>query len=102
MFQVADELQKVYPEIRVIYPPVRSGPNLSNYIQQGLSLTDNYSQTCRLGTVVDPTDFSLYRASNIHVVDASVFPEISDGNAYYPTMVMAEIAVDRIGRVLSH
>ncbi len=36
----------------------------------------------------------------IHIFDASVLPEISDGNTGYPVMVMAEVAADRISAVL--
>lgn len=98
MFELADRLQEVYPSLRPVYPPARQ--DLERYAMAGLSLTQHYSHTCPLGTVVDPDDFSLYGASNIHVVDTSVFPEISDGNTCYPVMVMAEIAADRISEAI--
>lgn len=98
------ELKKTYSSIRTVYPPQvvidRNNPTeLLGYIKHGLSLTDHYSCTCAMGTVVDST-FKLYGSNTIYCVDASVFPTISDGNTNYPVMVMAEVAADRIGNIL--
>jgi choline dehydrogenase-like flavoprotein len=99
------ELSRTYPSMRVVFPTQaaldRDDPvELLSLIRQGLSLTDHYSCTCAMGTVVDPQTFLLSGTSNIHVVDASVAPGISDGNTCYPTIVYAEIAADRIAALL--
>uniref|UniRef100_A0A6C0CG28 Glucose-methanol-choline oxidoreductase N-terminal domain-containing protein n=1 Tax=viral metagenome TaxID=1070528 RepID=A0A6C0CG28_9ZZZZ len=61
----------------------------------GISITDHYSGTCAYGKVLN-SDFSLKNQKNIHVVDASAFPSIPDGNTEYPTLLVAELAATRI------
>lgn len=61
--------------------------------------------TCRLGTdeqaVVD-IECRVHGLDGIRVVDASVFPTITDGNLNAPTIMLAEKAADAIcGRVLA-
>lgn len=73
---------------------------LESWAKIGLSQTDHYCGTNALGRVVDPSDFKVYGTKNIHVVDASVFPSISDGNTTFPVLVMAEIASERIAKRL--
>jgi choline dehydrogenase-like flavoprotein len=105
MYNLVLELQKTYPTLTPVFPPVsvlqQSNPAiLEVYIKQGLSLTDHYCSTCKLGTVVDPNTFLLMGTNNIHIIDASTFASISDGNTAYPCMVMAEIASKRIGDLM--
>jgi choline dehydrogenase-like flavoprotein len=93
-------LKQSYNSMRVVFPPQavldrNVATELEINIKQGISLTDHYCKTAALGDVVDPNDFKMF-GSNIRIVDASVFPEISDGNTNYPVMVMAEIASERI------
>lgn len=102
MYSISQELTQIYPTLTPVFPPVsvlrdNNPAILETYIRQGLSLTDHYCGTCRLGPVVDPDTFLLRDSNNIHIVDASTFPEISDGNTSYPVMTMAEIASQRIG-----
>lgn len=61
----------------------------------GISVTDHYAGTCAYGKVLNP-DFSLQGHEDIHVVDASAVPMISDGNMEYPTLLLAELAATRI------
>jgi choline dehydrogenase-like flavoprotein len=68
---------------------------LLNNAKTGVSLTDHYCSTCRYEDVIN-SDFSLKENENIHVVDASTFPSISDGNTEYPTLLISEIASRRI------
>lgn len=68
---------------------------LLNNAKAGVSLTDHYCSTCRYGDVIN-SDFSLKENRDIHVVDASTFPSISDGNTEYPTLLISEIASRRI------
>ena len=101
MYHLAQELTVPYPTLKPIFPPVEvlqeNNPLiLERYIRQGVSLTDHYCATCQLSSVVNPETFLLRGSDNIHIVDASTFPEISDGNTNYPVMVMAEIAAKRI------
>ncbi|WP_462324021.1 choline dehydrogenase [Desulfoplanes sp.] len=55
--------------------------------------------TCKMGYdsmgVVD-TDFKVHGVENLRVVDASIMPEITNGNIYAPVMMIAEKAADTI------
>ena len=101
MYQLSQEIKKNYPTLNVVYPPENifkqdNNNELKNYVKQGVSMTDHYSCTCPIGSVLTPIDFIIYNHPNIHVVDASSFPNIPDGNTEFPTCLMAEIASDRI------
>jgi choline dehydrogenase len=56
--------------------------------------------TCRMGTesnsVVDPGSLRVHGVDGLRVVDASVFPLITNGNIYAPTLMVAERAADLI------
>ena len=58
------------------------------------------SCTCRMGTddmsVVDPLTMKVHGLDGVRVVDASVFPYVTNGNIYAPVMMAAEKAVDLI------
>jgi len=58
------------------------------------------SCTCRMGTdaesVVDPATMRVHGVDGLRVVDASVFPYVTNGNIYAPTMMVAERAADLI------
>jgi choline dehydrogenase len=54
------------------------------------------SCTCRLGDVVDPETMRVHGVEGLRVVDASVFPYVTNGNIYAPTMMVAEKAADLI------
>ncbi|CAH6419674.1 Glucose-Methanol-Choline (GMC) oxidoreductase [uncultured virus] len=106
MYQLTQQLNVTYPTLIPVFPPLsvlqdNNPVILEEYIRKGLSLTDHYCSTSKLGTVVNPDNFKLIGSDNIYVVDASVFPQISDGNTNYPVMTMAEIAAQRIGDDIS-
>jgi choline dehydrogenase len=58
------------------------------------------SCTCRMGTddmaVVDPLSMCVRGVDGLRVVDASVFPFVTNGNIYAPVMMTAEKAADLI------
>ncbi len=58
------------------------------------------SCTCKMGTdelaVVDPLTMRVHGLDGLRVVDASVFPYITNGNIYAPTMMVAEKSADLI------
>ncbi len=58
------------------------------------------SCTCKMGTdemsVVDPTTMRVHGLEGLRVVDTSVFPYITNGNLYAPTMMVAEKSADLI------
>ncbi len=53
------------------------------------------TSTCRMGSVVDG-DGRVAGLANVHVVDASVFPDIPDSGTYLPTLVLAEHLAPRL------
>jgi choline dehydrogenase len=58
------------------------------------------SCTCKMGTddmsVVDPLSMRVHGVEGLRVVDASVFPYVTNGNIYAPVMMAAEKAADLI------
>jgi choline dehydrogenase len=60
------------------------------------------SCTCTMGdaadpmAVVDPGSLRVHGTEGLRVVDASVFPSITNGNIYAPVMMVAEKAADLI------
>ena len=54
------------------------------------------SCTCAMGSVVDPATMRVYGLDGLRVVDASVFPYVTNGNIYAPVMMVAEKAADLI------
>lgn len=56
--------------------------------------------TCRMGVgpmdVTDPKTLNVHGVENLRVVDASVFPYVTNGNIYSPVMMVAEKAADII------
>jgi choline dehydrogenase len=58
------------------------------------------SCTCKMGTdemsVVDPATLRVHGLDGLRIVDASVFPYVTNGNIYAPVMMVAEKAADMI------
>ena len=58
------------------------------------------SCTCKMGTddkaVVDPLTMGVHGVEGLRVVDASVFPYVTNGNIYAPVMMTAEKSADLI------
>jgi 5-(hydroxymethyl)furfural/furfural oxidase len=58
--------------------------------------------TCSMGKADDPMavvddEFRVHGIGNLFVVDASVMPAITSANTNLPTLMLAELAADRIG-----
>jgi choline dehydrogenase len=47
-------------------------------------------------SVVDPASMRVHGVDGLRVVDASVFPYVTNGNIYAPVMMVAEKAADLI------
>ena len=47
-------------------------------------------------SVIDPKTMKVHGIENLRVVDASVMPNITNGNIYAPVMMLAEKAADLI------
>jgi choline dehydrogenase len=58
------------------------------------------SCTCKMGidpsAVVDPDTMKVHGLEGVRVVDASVFPYVTNANIYAPVMMVAEKAADLI------
>ena len=46
--------------------------------------------------MIDPSTMRVHGLDGLRVVDASVFPYVTNGNIYAPTMMVAEKAADLI------
>lgn len=55
------------------------------------------TSTCPMGEVVDE-DGRVHALANVHVVDASVFPDVPRSGTYLPTLVLAERLATRLLR----
>ncbi len=81
-------------------PSVDTDSEIMAWVARDAETALHPSCTARMGiddmAVVDPATMAVHNASNLFVVDASVMPEITNGNIYAPTMMIAEKASDLI------
>ena len=81
-------------------PEVESDEEVLKWVAKDGETAYHPSCTCRMGTdsmsVVDPESMKVHGIENLHVVDASVMPYITNGNIYAPVMMLAEKAADLI------
>jgi len=81
-------------------PSVQSDEEILRWVAQDGETALHPSCTCRLGSdelaVVDPGSLRVHGVDGLRVVDASVFPYVTNGNIYAPTMMVAEKAADLI------
>ena len=81
-------------------PSVESDEEILDWVRRDAETALHPSCTCKMGqdamAVVDPLTMQVHGLENLHVVDASVMPYVSNGNIYAPVMMLAEKAADLI------
>ncbi len=79
---------------------VESDEQILDWVAKDAETALHPSCTCRMGTddmsVVDPLSMGVRGVEGLRVVDASVFPYVTNGNIYAPVMMTAEKAADLI------
>ena len=81
-------------------PAVETDEQILDWVARDGETALHPSCTCRMGTdalaVVDPATMRVHGLDGLRVVDASVFPYVTNGNIYAPVMMTAEKAADLI------
>ncbi|MGH2960687.1 MAG: choline dehydrogenase [Solirubrobacterales bacterium] len=81
-------------------PEVETDEQILEWVARDAETALHPSCTCRMGTeemaVVDPSSMRVHGVEGMRVVDASVFPLVTNGNIYAPVMMTAEKAADLI------
>jgi choline dehydrogenase len=81
-------------------PSVQTDEEILEWVASDAETALHPSCTCRMGTdemsVVDPATMRVHGLDGLRVVDASVFPYVTNGNIYAPVMMVAEKAADLI------
>ena len=81
-------------------PDVRGSEAILDWVAKDAETALHPSCTCAMGTgpdaVVDPLTMRVHGTDGLRVVDASVFPYITNANIYAPVMMVAEKAADAI------
>jgi choline dehydrogenase len=79
---------------------VHSDDQILDWVAREAETALHPSGTARMGLeeadVVDPTTMAVHGVENLSVVDASVFPYVTNGNIYAPVVMTAEKAADLI------
>lgn len=83
-------------------PAVQTDEEILEWVRNDGETALHPSCTAKMGAeddpmaVVDPGTMQVWGTEGLYVVDASVFPSITNGNIYAPTMMVAEKAADLI------
>ena len=81
-------------------PEVDGEERILEWVAKDAETALHPSCTCRMGTdemaVTDPTSLRVHGTEGLRVVDAAVFPYVTNGNIYAPVMMTAEKAADLI------
>jgi choline dehydrogenase len=81
-------------------PSVATDAQILDWVARDAETALHPSCTCRMGSddlsVVDPRTMKVHGAEGLRVVDASVFPYVTNGNIYAPVMMTAEKAADLV------
>jgi choline dehydrogenase len=79
---------------------VESEEQILDWVARDAETALHPSCTCAMGTgeraVTDPGSLRVRGVEGLRVVDASVFPFVTNGNIYAPTMMVAEKAADLV------
>jgi choline dehydrogenase len=81
-------------------PSVETDEEILDWVRADAETALHPSCTARMGTgedsVTDPLSMKVHGLEGVRVVDASVFPYVTNGNIYAPVMMVAEKAADLI------
>ncbi len=81
-------------------PSVETDEQILDWVARDGETALHPSCTCAMGVgegaVVDPETMRVHGLDGLRVVDASVFPYVTNGNIYAPVMMVAEKAADLI------
>jgi choline dehydrogenase len=81
-------------------PSVETEDEILDWVRRDAETALHPSCTARMGvddhSVVDPATMRVHGTEGLRVVDASVFPYVTNGNIYAPVMMVAEKAADLI------
>ena len=81
-------------------PSVSTDEEILEWVAKDAETALHPSCTCKMGTdemaVVDPDTMRVHGVHGLRVVDASVFPFVTNANIYAPVMMVAERAADLI------
>jgi choline dehydrogenase len=81
-------------------PTVDSDEEILDWVRRDAETALHPSCTARMGvddrSVVDPATMRVHGTEGLRVVDASVFPYVTNGNIYAPVMMVAEKSADLI------
>jgi choline dehydrogenase len=81
-------------------PAVETDEQILDWVAREAETALHPSCTARMGTdersVVDPATLAVHGVRGLRVVDASVFPHVTNGNIYAPVMMVAEKSADLI------
>jgi choline dehydrogenase len=81
-------------------PGVATEEEVLDWVRKDAETALHPSCTCPMGTgassVVDPQTMRVHGLEGVRVVDASVFPYVTNGNIYAPVMMTAEKSADMI------
>jgi choline dehydrogenase len=79
---------------------VETGDQILDWVAKEAETALHPSCTCRMGrdgmAVVDPATMKVHGLEGLRVVDASVFPYLTNGNIYAPVMMTAEKSADLV------
>ena len=81
-------------------PGVETDEEILDWVAKDAETALHPSCTCKMGedkmSVVDPDTMQVHGTEGLYVVDASVMPNVTNGNIYAPVMMIAEKAADLI------
>jgi choline dehydrogenase len=84
---------------------VSSDEEILDWVRADAETALHPSCTAKMGigddAVVDPASMRVHGVEGLRVVDASVFPFVTNGNIYAPVMMVAEKAADLISGTAS-